>query len=363
MKILHRYVLMQLLRNLLLCLMVVVFLFLVFDFFDRIDNILAESADFFTIVQYFSFKVPLTVSLMLPVALMASILFTIGIMSKNSEITAMRASGATVTWIAKPLFILGFVASICSLVLNETIVPWCQRRSSEIYNIDIKQKDKTGGYSQSDFWWRQKNEFYSVGIFDSRTNTLHDLSIIDINDNFEVKKRTDAASATWVDPILGWTIQKVSEYRMEKDGQFEIRNFPKLPLPVNKTPADFYDVKTNPQAMSYQQLKKFIREQSRNGLDVSGLMANLYEKISFPLINLLVTLVVLPFALRPARSGSMAASVISALVIGFSYYAVHSFSIAMGRAEILPPLLSAWTANILMAFVGMILLLGAESPS
>ena len=363
MKILHRYILVQLLRNLLLCLMVVVFLFLVFDFFDRIDNIMAEDVSVFTIAQYFLFKIPLTMSLMLPVAMMASILFTIGIMSKNSEITAMRASGATVRWIATPLFLLGFSTSLFAIMLNETIIPYCQRRAHEIYNIDIRQKDKSGSYSQSDFWWRAKDSFYSVGTFDSRTSTLHDISIFEINDRFAVHKRIDAVDATWVDPLLGWNMSRVMEYRFDDQAELDIRRYKAMPLPIKEQPADFYDVKTQPQSMSFKQLRKFIRTQSRNGLDVTGYLANLYEKISFPFINFIVTLVVLPFALKPARSGSMATSVISALVIGFSYYAIHSFSIAMGRAEILPPMLSAWTANLLMGFVGAILLLGAESPS
>jgi lipopolysaccharide export system permease protein len=76
-----------------------------------------------------------------------------------------------------------------------------------------------------------------------------------------------------------------------------------------------------------------------------------------------MTLVVIPFALKPARSGSMATSIMASLMIGFSYYAVHSLAISLGRAEILPPLAAAWATNMLMGAIGAVLLLGAESPS
>ena len=362
MKILHRYILRQLLHNLFLCLAVVVFLFVIFDFFDRIDNVLRQGVSVLTVAQYFIFKIPLTVSLMLPVALMASVLFTIGLLSKNSEVTAMRASGVKVSWIAYPLFLIGALASVGAIALNELVVPYTQRRVKEIYNIDIRQKDKTGTYSQNELWWRSGNQFYSVGFFDSRTNRLHDLSILALNDTFHVRQRVDAESADWLNPSLGWNMQRVQSYQFDDQGSVEIRRSKALPLPIPERPADFYDVRTSPDTMSYVELKRFLKKQAKNGLDITGSLARLYEKFSFPFINLIVTVVVLPFALKPARSGSMAASVLSALIIGFSYYAIHSFSIALGRAEIISPLLSAWTANMLMGFVGGVLLLGAEAP-
>jgi lipopolysaccharide export system permease protein len=365
MKIIHRYVLSQLIRNLILCLMIVVFLFLVFDFFDRIDNILAEDASVWLIVQYFLYKIPLTISLMLPVSVMAAILLTIGVMSKNSEITAMRASGVTVTWIAMPLFLLGFFLSLAAIVLNETVVPYTQRRAREIYNIDIRQKDKSGGYSQTNFWWRDKSDFYSVGIFDSRDNTLHDISIFQLAPDFEVRQRKDAQMAEHLDDLLGWTMFGISTYEFGHSkgaSTVDFKNFKSLPLTIKEKPSDFYDVRTDTNTMSYFELRKFIRTQTKNGLAITGYLAYLYEKFSFPFINLVVALVVLPFALRPARSGSMTTSVIAAMLIGFSYYAIHSFSIAMGRAEFINPVIAAWMANLIMGTAGSILMLGAEAP-
>jgi lipopolysaccharide export system permease protein len=58
----------------------------------------------------------------------------------------------------------------------------------------------------------------------------------------------------------------------------------------------------------------------------------------------------------------MAFSSLAAIFVAFTYYAVDSFSISMGRAELLPPLLAAWMANILMGIVALVLNLGAEAP-
>jgi lipopolysaccharide export system permease protein len=373
MKIIHRYVLSLLLKNLLLSLVALVFLFLIFDFFDRIDNILAEGATAGTTLLYFLCKIPLMLSLMSPVALMASILFTIGLLSKSSEITAMRASGITVWSVAMPVFFTGIALSAVAFGLNEVLVPYSQKKASEIYNIDIRKKDARGGYSQNDFWWRTGQKFFSVETFDSSTNELAGFSSFETSPEFEILRRTDAEKVRWVNKSLGWNMLGIKEYRFNSRSPddagvpptaltIDQRSFHSLPLPIQETPNDFYEVKADPYTMTISQLRRFIKRQKQNGLDVSGSLPSLYEKFSFPLVNFIMALVVVPFALRPARSGSMAAGVLAGLIIGFSYYAVHSFSLALGKAELVPPALSAWLANILLGFVGSVLLLGAESP-
>ncbi|RIL00264.1 MAG: hypothetical protein DCC75_13960 [Proteobacteria bacterium] len=228
---------------------------------------------------------------------------------------------------------------------------------------DLRGKDKKGGYSQSEFWWRAGNDFYSAGVFDSRSKSLHELSNFQVSSDFKVLKRLDAEQVSWLDSLLGWNMSKVRQFVFQENKQdFEVKQFRGLPLPIPEKPQDFYEVRTDPDTMNFSQLRRFIKRQLRSGIDVAGYMADLYEKLAFPVFNLIVALVVLPFALKPARTRGMAGSVMAALVIGFSYYAVHSFSLALGRAELMPALLSAWLANLLMGFVAMVLMLGAEAP-
>lgn len=363
MKILHRYILSQLLGNVLFSLAVFTFLFLVVDFFDRIDNIIQEKPSVFIVFEYFLLKIPGTLTFTVPIAMLVGTLFTVGILSKNSEITAMRASGLTVRWIARPVFLVGLLLSFLSIVLNETVVPYSARRVREIYNIDIKQKHKSGGYSQSDFWWRDKGSFFSVETFDSRSNTLLGFSHFALRDDFAVLERVDAQEVDYLDPLLGWTMMGITKYDFDSKNTVKASAVPRLPLPIAKSPEDFYDVETDPQTMSYVALKRFIDQQASDGLSVTKYLADLYDKFAFPFVTLIMAIVVVPFSLKPARSGSMAFSILSALAIGFSYYVVQSWSISFGRAELLPPLLSAWIANLLLGVIGVVLLLGTESPS
>lgn len=362
MKIIHRYILRLTLQNLAGAAGVFILLFLVFDFFDKIDNIIPEGASIWLILDYFLLKIPQIAMLTLPVAALVGTMLTIGVLSKNSEITAMRASGLPVIWIAKPLLASALALSFASILVSETVVPWANSRARDIYNIDIRKKDKSGTYSQNDFWWRSGNSFYSVDTFDSRSKTLHMLSIFTIDSAFNILGRTEASEASFVDADLGWTMRGVSQYEFTENTAKK-RIYESLALPISMKPSDFYDVRSDPESMSFLQLKRFIREQSRNGLPTESYRADLYEKLTQPFVTFFAALVVLPFCLRSARTNSLSGSAIAGLVIGLTYYAVHSFSIAMGRAEIWNPFIAAIAAPVLMGLVGAILNLGAEAPA
>lgn len=363
MAIIHRYILTAFIRNLAIALLALVGLFLLIDFFDRIDNILESHGGFSLTISYFLYKIPLIINLMMPVAALVATLFTVGLMSKNSEITAMRASGLTLWWIARPIFITAFLLSFGALILNETLVPLAQRRVREIYNIDIKKKDESGSYSQHDFWWREGQSLYSVNIFDSRSNRLLGLSRFELDDNFRIRERSSAEEASYLGPQFGWTMHSVTERTFSPDAPPTVNSFRSLPLPIRETPENFYDRETDPFTMSYFQLKEFVEAQRNNGLSVSSYMSDLYAKISFPFVIFIVTFVALPYAVVPARSGSLTVSFLAGLVIGLSYYIVNSLSLALGRAELWPPMLSAWMATLVLGAIGIVLLLGTEAPS
>ncbi|MCB0334905.1 MAG: LPS export ABC transporter permease LptG [Bdellovibrionales bacterium] len=362
MNLLQKYIGFECARNLLVCSFAFCLLFLTFDFFDRIDNVVTEHTSFLTIIQYFLLKIPTLFALTLPIAMLVSSMFTVAMLAKNSELTAMRAAGLKVTWIVRPIFLIALIASLVSIVVNETLVPYSQRRVKEIYNIDIKQRDKSGEYSQDNFWWRSGDTIYSTSMFDSRTKTLFDLTRLRVNKDFSLSERTESKEVSWVNPLFGWSMKDVWQYKFTGAPEPSSQRFSSLTLPISEKPRDFHDVETDPFTMSYFQLKRFIEKQSENGVSASNYFSDLYAKLAFPFVNLICTLVALPFALRTARSRKMGPSFMAGLIIGFSYYAIHSFSIALGRAELIPAFMAAWSANVLMGVMGAILLWGAEAP-
>jgi lipopolysaccharide export system permease protein len=114
------------------------------------------------------------------------------------------------------------------------------------------------------------------------------------------------------------------------------------------------------EAMSYRELRDYIARLDAAGFDVKKYLVELYSKFSFPLVNLAMVLVAIPFSLQAPRGGRLF-GVALAIAVMAGYLAVHYVALALARADLLPPLLAAWTSNIIFFGLGTSLLLRART--
>lgn len=358
--VLHRYLLRQFVFSFLGCLFAFSSLFLVFDFFDRVRIFIREGSTVVQALSYLLFKLPLMVHLMTPIAVLLGVLMAVGRLSQLSEITAMRACGVSVFWIAKPLIGAGLVISVLMFLMGETIVPWSTEYVEQLYHVDIKKKVESGQFSRENFWYRADDKFYSISLYDSRSAALTDLSIFEMDPNFQVLRRIDAPEAEWVSPRIGWSMRDPVEIGFLKNGRIRMEKFRRLPLVIRERPSDFYNMQLSPESMSYTALGTYIEKLQDEGVPVTKYLVDRAAKISFPLVNVLVVILALPFALIPARSGTLTRSFVAGASVGFAYYVVHGVSLSLGSAELLPVIPAAWAANIVFLCIGTYLMAGAE---
>jgi lipopolysaccharide export system permease protein len=124
---------------------------------------------------------------------------------------------------------------------------------------------------------------------------------------------------------------------------------------------DFTQIQKTPEAMSFLELRAYIERLQESGHQVGKYIVQLYSKLSFPLVHLIMALVGIPFALVSPRSGGRAVAIGVAMAIAVSYWMVHYMALAFAQADLLPPVLAAWTANIVFAGLGTALFLNART--
>jgi lipopolysaccharide export system permease protein len=81
----------------------------------------------------------------------------------------------------------------------------------------------------------------------------------------------------------------------------------------------------------------------------------MHGKIAFSLVSIILAIIGVSFSLRSERSGGVTQSIGVGIVIGFSYWLVFAFTMSLGRSGTLPPLLAAWTANILFGIASLLM--------
>lgn len=325
-------------------------LYLIVDFFDKIDNLLQAGAGLWTSARYFFFKVPLLISRVFAFAALFSTLFALGMMCRNREIIAMRSSGLSLRRISLPLFLLSFLICVLTFFWNEALLPIFTRKAQHIYKTEVKKSQPKNIVGTKDIWIRADGAFISIGHFDTRRLVLEGVSVYVLERDFTLKGLIDAPWAAWNG--AHWETQGGTEWLFLPNGQVKQRELD-TPLPLTETPEDFKLLARDPEEFSFFDLRKQIADLAAKGFDTTQDEVDLHVKLALPLVSPLMVLLGIPFALRQGAGGGMALSFGLTMLIGFGYWLVLAFSVSLGHSGALPPLVAAWLPNVTLALVGL----------
>src|SRR6185369_15740864 len=140
MGILDRYIARTWLRQLLLCLSGFVGIFLVIDLIEKIPRFMRSGGAAGDMLQYFIWKLPEMVSRTATFSILMATLLTLAVLSRDSEIIALRSCGVSLLKISLPLLFLGVAASALLLINAELVLPHSYARTELIERVKIKKK-------------------------------------------------------------------------------------------------------------------------------------------------------------------------------------------------------------------------------
>src|SRR3546814_842319 len=103
-----------------------------------------------------------------------------------------------------------------------------------------------------------------------------------------------------------------------------------------------------------------ISDLKDSGRPVESLEANLWHKISGPLSAVLMPLLGAVAAFGLARSGKLFVRAVLGMALGFIYFVVDNFALAMGNLGAYPPMMAAWAPFLLFLLVGETVLIRTE---
>ena len=129
-----RYVLLEWLKVFLLTIFVMFSLLVLSDVQDNLQDLLSFGATQSQIFIYYSVLVPGFLPVALPVSFMVSLLFSLGQLHRNHELTAMRAAGLSLFRITRSLWMVGLGLTFLLFQLNANLIPWSVEQSRQLWN-------------------------------------------------------------------------------------------------------------------------------------------------------------------------------------------------------------------------------------
>ena len=134
-RILDEYVVREFLGIFLLVLAGFVMLMLVFTFFELIGDILRNHIALSLIGEYLFNLTPSMLYQITPLAVLIAVLVTFGVLNRNSEIIAMKATGISLYRLVVPIVSIAAVLAVGLFLFDQFYLPQANRRQEALHNI------------------------------------------------------------------------------------------------------------------------------------------------------------------------------------------------------------------------------------
>jgi LPS export ABC transporter permease LptG/LPS export ABC transporter permease LptF len=335
-------------------------LFLVVDLLQTLDRFLRVKPPFTYIFQHFAYRLPAELYKGLPMIVLIATVFLFLTLTRQRELDAMKAAGVSLYRLSIPVLLTALAISMAAVIFQETALPELNAKAEEVDRVKIRGQLPRHLQRQTQIWYRSSDtRFWRMALLDPAGRSMEGVMVMDIDADFRLVDRLDARQARWTPD--GWLLTDGVYRQIGPLNRLNSEAFDSRLVVMPEHIDDFIQVQNAPDTMSFLELRAYVAKLQEGGHQVGKYLVQLYSKLSFPLVHVIMALVAIPFALVSPRSGGRAMGIGVAIAIAVAYWMVHSMALAFAQADLLPPALAAWTANIVFAGLGAALFLSART--
>ena len=332
----------------------------VVDLLQTLDRFLRVKPPFPTILEHFLYRMPGELYKGLPMIVLIATVFLFLSLTRQRELDAFKAAGISLYRASLPVLLVAGGITVLAVLFQEIALPEINAKAEEVDRVKIRGQLPRHLQRQTQIWYRSSDtRFFRMALLDPGGKSMEGLTVVEISPDFRLVERLDARVAQWTPE--GWQLTDGVFRRVGPQNRVSSELFDSRLLPLPEHIDDFIQVQNAPDTMSFLELRAYVARMREGGHRVTRYLVQLYSKLSFPLVHVIMALVAIPFALVSPRTGGRAMGIGVAIVIAVGYWVVHSVAVAFAQADLLPAALAAWTANIVFAGIGTALFLNART--
>jgi lipopolysaccharide export system permease protein len=327
-----------------------------YDSFRDLRDLGATVAD---MAVYFFVTVPSFFAIVLPLALLVSLLFALGQMHRHFEFTPMRAAGVGLFRLTRPIWAVGVIACGLSWWLNSSLIPWSVEQSRTVYEqLQFRREaksevaDEVGAVYDMAFDNRAGRRMWFFNRYSQFTQHGYGVSVSVLDGQRRETRRLLAAEA-WFNPKRkAWIFHQGREltFDVSTGEQYSQASFdekleprfdedPKLMLLVNQRPAD----------LSFFELPKVVDYYKADGNTMGIAYAVRYYGLLADVLGPLIVIgIAVPFAISGVRVNP-AVGVSKSIGLFLLYYVLNNFGLSLAMKQLVSPEMAAWLPNLGMA--------------
>jgi LPS export ABC transporter permease LptG/LPS export ABC transporter permease LptF len=369
--LLDEYVMRSYATNFILSLGAFALLYVVFTFFELMGDIVRNQTPFIIVGKYLFNLIPFIINAVTPLCSLLAVLITFGALNRASELTAMKATGISLYRVVAPILVLAAILAVALFSFDESYLPEANRQQEQL-RAQIKGKPAQTFLNPDRKWISgQTNKageperifYYQAFDPDPDHYAFADLTVFEFDpQTFTLQRRIFAKSVRWDPTVNAWIFENgwqrtfnestIASSSYHPFTTFTVATFPE----IREQPGYFKKEYKLSDEMSYGELNKYIADLRQSGFDTVKLRVQLANKLAVPFITLVMAIIAVPFAVSMGRRGGLI-GIATAIGVGIAYLGIASLFSSMGDISTLPPLLAAWSPDLLFGIAGTYLLL------
>jgi len=357
-RILTRYILGEILSYTLIGCAVFTFILFIRDLNHILEAVVRNSSTFGSIVEIFTFSLPNTFKVTIPMAVLVGILLGLSRLAADSEIIAMRASGLGVWFFVRVASMVAIGGTLLGLANALFIVPRANRSILEMEQ-ELETSQASFEIQPRVFYEDFRNAVLYVQNVRGGTGASNwdKVFMADLSDPGN-PIITTAESATVVSDSSQELLMRLRngsrhETVSGQPQQYNISTFSQTDLPLSLGPQGETHLGRLDTAIYALPMRALIAR--THGPDARRYQLELHTRFSYPAACLVLMLVGVPLGIISRRGGKSSGLVFTVLLV-LVYYVLSYTGIALSRQGKLSPFLGVWMANLIFALAGVFLL-------
>jgi lipopolysaccharide export system permease protein len=330
-----------------------------YDDFIRIRDLGARGLD---VGMYFLVTIPSFLALVLPFALLISLMFTLGQLHRANEFTAMRAAGVGFLRLTRPLWFVGVLCCGLTWWLNSTVVPSsveASRSLEENFQFRAQGKlppDRRGAVSSVAFDNYQANRMWYINRYSTFTRKAYGATVSVLDRSRREIMRLSAAEAWHDDQRGGWVFKDGREldFDVETGEQLQSRPFSEMYRPdFNEDPALMLLIDRRAIDLSFFELRRISEYfEADNNPKAVPYAVRYFGLLADTLSPLIIIAIAIPFVITGVRVNP-AVGVSKSIGLFALQYILTIFAGSLATRQLVPPEVAAWVPNACMAVLAL----------
>ncbi|MBU0663850.1 MAG: LptF/LptG family permease [Proteobacteria bacterium] len=355
MLLLNRYILTQFLRIFCTVAAGFVAIYILIDFFEKIDNFMEAGKPLSLVFKFFLLSVPFIIDQLGPVLILLSGVITLGLLNHQHELTALKAGGIPLRTIVKPAITGGLICTLLFLIMAQWLLPVTISSTNTIWFENVKGMVPLGIFRNGRYYYKGHDGFYSFARPDPHQAIFFNFSYSSWTDPYNLNTLISAEAAEWKDQQ--WILHNGQTQVHTGEDSYQTTLFTEKKISLPETPDDFFVPEYEASELSITALyQRIYKQQTRE--DTVKAWADFYSRISYTLLGLPLLLLGLPVLLISYQKWGRDLSIAIPASCGLAFVAWGLWGAlqSLARADYINPLLAAVVIHLFFGSAGLFLL-------